>query len=283
MSEYCIGLYEKAMPENLSIKEKLQCAKSANYDYMELSIDASEAKINRIYFSNEERLELAKAICDTGVKIDSFCVSALTKYALGDLDETNSARGLEIAKGAIKLAYDIGTRIVMIPGYDIYFGTSTKDSRLKFIENTKQVATYAAKYGVIVAFETMENEFMNTVEKAMEYINLVNSPNLQIYPDCGNTTNAATLHGTDVCADLKKGAGHIIALHLKETLPGKFREIPYGTGHVNFDKIVSTAWEIGVRKYVTELWCTNENTWLDDINFANSKMRAILNSFCNNN
>jgi len=29
-------------------------------------------------------------------------------------------------------------------------------------------------------------------------------------------------------------SGHIAAMHLKETLPGKFREIPYGTGHVDF-------------------------------------------------
>jgi L-ribulose-5-phosphate 3-epimerase UlaE len=27
---------------------------------------------------------------------------------------------------------------------------------------------------------------------------------------------------------------HISALHLKETVSGKFREVPYCTGHVNF-------------------------------------------------
>ena len=54
--------------------------------------------------------------------------------------------------------------------------------------------------------------------------------------------------------DLTKGQGHIVAVHLKETVPGKFREVPFGTGHVDFDKAIETAWKLGVRKYVTEFW-----------------------------
>ena len=43
----------------------------------------------------------------------------------------------------------------------------------------------AAKAGVMMGFETMETEFMNTVEKAMVYVNRVNSPYLNVYPDLG--------------------------------------------------------------------------------------------------
>ena len=88
----------------------------------------------------------------------------------------------------------------------------------------------AAKAGVMMGFETMETEFMNTVEKAMVYVNRVNSPYLNVYPDLGNVTNAAVTYGTDVEEDLETGRGHLAAMHLKETLPGKFREIPFGTG-----------------------------------------------------
>ena len=100
----------------------------------------------------------------------------------------------------------------------------------------------------------MENEFMNTVEKGMHYIGLADSNYLKLYPDIGNTTNAAVQYGTDPIEDLKKGRGQLLALHLKETCPGHYREIPYGTGHVNFEAAVKAAWELGVRRYVTEFW-----------------------------
>ena len=100
----------------------------------------------------------------------------------------------------------------------------------------------------------MENEFMNTVEKAMRVVGEVANNYLQVYPDIGNTTNAALLYGSDPLADLRMGRGHLVGLHLKETCPGHFREIPYGQGHVDFSGAIRTAWELGVRRYVTEFW-----------------------------
>lgn len=274
--QYSIGLYEKAMPNNLTIRKKLEYAKKANYDYIELSIDASEDKINRINMPKNERFDIIKDMYETGITIDSLCVSALTKYALGDLDENISSRGIEIITGAIILARDLGARIVMIPGYDIYFGTSTNETRDKYIKNLKLIVNEATKYGIYLGFETMENEFMNTTEKAMEYVNLVNSPYLNVYPDSGNITNAIKMYGTDFAQDLKTAKGHLLALHLKETIPGKFREIPYGTGHVDFKSVIQTAWKLGVRKYVTEFWDLGKENWFDDLIFANKMMRNLL-------
>ena len=74
--------------------------------------------------------------------------------------------------------------------------------------------------GILMGFETMETEFMNTVGKSMKYVDIINSPYLGVYPDSGNLTNAAKLYGTDVLEDLESGRGHIVALHLKETIPG---------------------------------------------------------------
>ena len=65
---------------------------------------------------------------------------------------------------------------------------------------------------------------MNTVEKAMNYVKKIDSPYLGVYPDCGNITNAATKYNKNVIEDLRSGKGHIMAVHLKETKPGKFRE-----------------------------------------------------------
>ena len=276
MSEYQIGLYEKAIRDSLSWKEKMECAKECGYDYLEISIDASEAKISRICMSDAERLEIVKAMYETGLPIRSMSVSALTKFALGDPDETIRSRAEEILEKSIYLAADLGVRTVMLPGYDIYYGESTLQTKRYFLENIRKAAEIGERTGVLLGFETMENEFMNTVEKAMKYVRLVDSVYLNVYPDAGNITNAAVLHQHDVCEDLLLGRGHLIALHLKETKPGIFREVPFLTGHVDFERIIRTAWSLGVRRYVTELWDVGQDSWVEDIRFANRSMRDIL-------
>ena len=250
---YTLGLYEKAMPD-VSWKEKLSIAKDAGYDFVEISIDATEARISRVYSSKQERRELVDLCFEMEMPIRTLNASALTKYSLGNPDPAVCARGMEIAERSIELADDLGVRIMMIPGYDVYYEPHSEETEQRFVENIRRLERVASCAGVQLGFETMENEFMNTVEKGLHYIRQIDSPYLKLYPDIGNTTNAAVLHGTDATADLLLGAGQIAALHLKETCPGHYREIPYGSGHVDFASAVAAAWRIGVRKYVTEFW-----------------------------
>lgn len=276
MNKYEIGLYEKAIRNSLTWKEKLQCAKDCGYDYLEICIDATEDRIKRIYMNNEEKKKLMNEMFEVGIRIGSMSVSALTKYALGDPDEIIRNRSMEIIEKSIELASDLGIRTVMIPGYDIYYGESTLETKRYFLKNIRRIAEMAETEGILIGFETMENDFMDTVGKAIKYVSLVDSPYLKIYPDAGNLTNAAVTYRHDVCEDLELGKGKLIALHLKETAPGVFREVPFLTGHVQFEKVIDTAWDLGVRRYVTELWDVGQETWKEDICFANKKMREIL-------
>ena len=150
---------------------------------------------------------------------------------------------------AIRLAADLGIRIIQIAGYDVYYEPSTDQSCGLFEDGLVRSVEFASRDGVMLGFETMETEFMNTCAKAMNYVRKIDSPYLQVYPDAGNMTNAAVLYGSTFAADLTSGAGHIAALHLKETVPGKFREIPFGTGHVAFEPVVAQAFAMGVRRY----------------------------------
>ena len=277
MKPYALGLYEKAMPD-LSWREKLLAAKAAGYDFVEMSIDATEEKIARIHMSGEERLALLGTLYETGLPIRSVCVSALTRYALGDPDAAKCGRGMEIIEKTIALAEDIGIRVIMIPGYDIYYGTSTLETKRRFLTNIRRVADMAARAGVLVGFETMENEFMNTVEKGMKYVVLGGNEYLRLYQDIGNMTNAAVAWADDPCADLRLGKGNILALHLKETKPGIYREVPYGEGHVDFERAVRTAWELGVRRYVTEFWYKGGEGWQDTLNANRARFGALLDT-----
>ena len=273
---YTIGLYEKAMPNTLSWKEKLEAAKEAGYDFVEISIDETDQKLARLDMSAEERLELVRLMAETGVPIRTMCLSGHRKYPLGSSDPETCRRGMEIMEKAIRLAEDLGIRIIQLAGYDVYYDPSTPETVERFGKNLEKAVHMAAKAGVTMGFETMETEFMNTVEKAMNYVNRVNSTYLNVYPDLGNITNAAKTYGTQVAGDLRTGKGHLVAMHLKETVPGKFREIPFGTGHVDFEEGIAVAWELGVRKFVTEFWYTGNTEWRADLADARGRMAAIL-------
>lgn len=47
-SDYLLGLYEKAMPNTLSVREKLFATKKAGFDFMEISIDETDEKLSRL-------------------------------------------------------------------------------------------------------------------------------------------------------------------------------------------------------------------------------------------
>ena len=276
MKMYEIGLYEKAMPGDLSWREKLETAKELGYDFVELSVDETDAKLARLDMTREERLEILKIMNEVGVSFRSMCLSGHRKYPLGSANPATCARGMEIMEKAVQLAADLGIRIIQLAGYDVYYEDSTPETVERFGENLKKATMMAAKAGVMLGFETMETEFMNTVGKAMKYVELVNSPYLGVYPDSGNLKNAAVTYGTDVYEDIRSGVGHTVAMHLKETVPGKFREIHFGTGHVDFRKTIDTAWEIGVRRFVTEMWYVGQDNWKEDIREAHDMMSAIL-------
>lgn len=276
MKAYALGLYEKAMPSDISWREKLEAAKEAGYDYVELSIDATEEKIGRLDMPKEERLALVELMYEVGMPIRTMCVSALTKYSMGNDKPDYEARAMEILEKSIRFAEDIGVRVVMIPGYDVYYEPSTVETKRRYLKNLKRGAEMAERAGVILGLETMENEFMNTVEKAMKYVTLCGSYYLKVYPDLGNMTNAAVQYQSDVLEDLELGRGNITSLHLKETLPGRYREVPYGTGHVNFEAAIEKAWEMGIRRYVTEFWYLGAENWREDLHSAHDMMAGIL-------
>lgn len=276
MKKYAIGLYEKAMPASMTWKEKLECAKECGYDFVEISIDEKDEKLARLDWTQEERQELVNLMKEVGLPIRSMCLSGHRKYPMGSADAATRARSMEIMEKAIQLADDLGIRIIQLAGYDVYYEESTKETKALFAENLKKAAEMAAVKGVVLGFETMETEFMNTTWKSMFYVNMVDSPYLGVYPDSGNLTNAAVTYGTDVLDDLESGRGHIVAMHLKETVPGKFREIPFLTGHVDFPAVIDKAWDLGIRRYVTEMWDVGKPEWKEDIKFACSKMSALL-------
>ena len=104
MKAYTIGLYEKAMPKELTWKEKLEAAKQAGYDFVEISIDETDEKLARLEWTKEERLELVKTMYEVGIPVRTMCLSGHRKYPIGSSDPEICKRGMEIMEKAIELA-----------------------------------------------------------------------------------------------------------------------------------------------------------------------------------
>ena len=279
MARYALGLYEKAMPGTMTIGEKLECAKECGYDYVELSVDETDEKLARLDWTKEERLALVKEMYRVGLPLRSMCLSGHRKYPFGAKDPEVRKRGMEIMEKAIDLADDLGIRTIQLAGYDAYYEKDQwEGSRQAFLENLTKATEMAAAKGISMGFETMETPFMNTVWKSMFYVNHIDNPWLGVYPDCGNLTNAAVADGSSVTDDLYSGRGHVIAMHLKATKPGLFRDMVFDdpTSHVDFEADIARAWSLGVRRYVTEMWYLGSEKWKNDIHTANRTMRAIL-------
>ena len=169
-NRYELGLYEKAMPNNLSWKEKLELTRESGFDYLEMSVDESDEKLARLDWTQEERDHIKETMIETGVPIRSMCLSGHRKYPLGSSDPAVCARGMEIMEKAIQLADDLGVRIIQLAGYDVYYDESTPETVARFGENLKKAVRMAARAGVLMGFETMETEFMNTCAKSMKYV-----------------------------------------------------------------------------------------------------------------
>lgn len=273
---YQLGLYEKAIPNDQSIIEKLKLAKESGFDYLELSIDETDEKLSRIDMPQSEREALLDAMIHLDMRINSICLSGHRKYPLGHKDTEMQAKSLEIMLKAIKLASDLGVRVIQLAGYDVYYEQGDEKTKEIFIQNLKEAAQMASYYGVLLGFETMETSFMDTVEKSMEYVRLVDNPYLGVYPDIGNLKNASLLYHGDVNTDLLTGKGHIVAAHLKETIPGHYREISFGTGHTEFKHNIELLKDMGVRLFVGEFWYTGSHTWKEDLKDANTFLREKL-------
>jgi len=252
-SDVRLGCYEKAMPSNWTWVNKCVAAKDAGYDFIEISIDETDEKLARLDDSNFASTVL-NAVKLTGMPIRTMCLSGHRKYPLGSEHPETVIRSLDIFTKAVKLAECLGIRIIQLAGYDVYYEDSSPVTRKRFLENLKKCVAIAARHGVLLGFETMETPFMDTVSKAMAVVRAVDSPYLNVYPDLGNCTNAAKLYRTELVDDLHSGQGRIVAVHIKETVVGKYREIPFGKGHVDFKNALKTCMELGVRMYVAEFW-----------------------------
>ena len=266
-----MGIYEKALPKKENWSTKIDIAKEAGYDFIEISVDESDERLARLNWSNEEIKNMNNLLIDKDFRIPSMTFSGQKRFPMGSMDNATREKSMDLMKKAVELADKLGVRVIQVTGYDVYYEERSDKTREMFIQNLKKATKWASKACITLAIENMENTFLNSVTKYMEIAEEVDSPWLKLYPDLGNLT--AWTHD-EVYNELEKGikAQQIIAIHLKEakkvtdTFGGIFRELEFGTGDVDFVKTFETLKKSEFKgPFLVEMWNESSNTPLEDI------------------
>ncbi|MBK4329049.1 L-ribulose-5-phosphate 3-epimerase, partial [Enterobacter hormaechei] len=135
--------------------ERLKLAKALGFDFVEMSLDETDARLARLDWSPEQRLALVKAVAETGVRVPSMCLSAHRRFPLGSEDDAVRHQGLEIMRKAIQLAQDVGIRVIQLAGYDVYYQQANDETRRRFRDGLKQSVEMASRAQVTLAMEIM--------------------------------------------------------------------------------------------------------------------------------
>ncbi|UUM24466.1 L-ribulose-5-phosphate 3-epimerase [Mycoplasma sp. 3686d] len=225
-----LGIYEKAINNKFDWATKIDIAKAAGFDFIEFSVDESDFRLERLNWSNEQINELRELLIAKNFYFNSMCLSAHRRYPFGSTNPQTRAKALEIMEQALILAKKLGIRIIQLAAYDVYYEPSSQTTKENFIKGMKLAAQLAQKYSITLAFETMDTPFAGTISKCLSFLKQIDSPMFYIYPDLGNLNQFTK----DIENEIFLGSDKIVAFHFKDTLPDKFKEVPWGQGTVDF-------------------------------------------------
>ena len=250
-----LGIYEKALPLDIDWYKRLDLAKECGFDFVELSCDESSERQVRLDWTSEQRQSLCDAVAKSGTPLLSMCLSAHRRFALGSADAVVRDQGLLLMEKAIDFCVDLGIRMIQIAGYYDYYGPIDEGTELRYQEGLARGIEWASQAGVMLGVETMEGEHVvDSISRAMQLVEYLNSPWFQIYPDIGNIA----AHGYDLREELSRGNGHIVGVHVKDSRPGEPRRVPFGDGVVPFVDAFRKLAELGFNGPVMiEMWNDN--------------------------
>jgi predicted hexulose-6-phosphate isomerase len=236
-----VGLYEKALPAELSWEERLAAAGRAGYDYVQISIDESDKRLSRLDWTASERAALRNSIANSGVRISTMCLSAHRKYPLGSHDPEIRRQGQEILYKAIEFGVDIGLRVVQVMAYDVFYETSDEETRANFMEGLELGTRMAAQAGMMLGLENLDTPFVENASQGLAVIDEINSPWLRLYLDMGNLAAA----GYSPPDEIRLTKDKLLGIHVKDAAPKVIRGIPFGKGIVPFRETFRALTDIG--------------------------------------
>lgn len=267
-----LGIYEKALPNEVDVETQLKMAADLGFQFFELSIDETDERLARLDWGQDRIKSLVNAQLDTGVAIQSMCLSGHRRFPFGSADPMKREEAMRIMKKAVHLAHQLGIRVIQLAGYDVYYETKTAASRQYFIEGVREALNIAAEKQIILAIEIMDDPFMSSLTKYMAIKEEIQHPLLKVYPDIGNLS---AWPENNVKEELTLAAQEIVAVHLKDThavtdtFEGQFKNVPFGEGCVDFVNAFRDLDALNYRgPFLIEMWSENAANPLAEVQKA---------------
>lgn len=256
-------LYEKAlMPHDWP--RMFADAAALGFDGFEISVDESDARLSRLDWTEKECMAVIRAAKDAGVLLQSLCFSGQRRFPMGSSDPSIVMTSLQMMTKCIRLCQSLGVRTLQVAGYDVFYEPASEETYLRYIDNLEKMTRVAERHGVMLAIEPVEKGVLS-VKMALDIIDKIHSPFLQVYPDIANMASL----GIDYFPQIEAGLGHIVQIHIRDAVPDYFYGVDIGTGIIDFVSTFKLFARLGLSCPLTlEMWCLDNPRYMEIVRHA---------------
>lgn len=227
-----LGIYEKALKWTGSWDDLFAQAAEAGFSFVDLSVDETPEREARLEWSPAEREAVRQAAQRSGVSIGGLCLSVHRRISPGSADPAMRQRALDVLVAGIDLCVDLHIPVLQVAGYFAYYEAADARAHEWYVDCLRHGVDHAARRGVALGIENVDGTDIVSISAAMEVVEEIGSPWLQLYPDIGNIAE----QGFPIADELRRGAGHMLAMHAKDVRKGEPRRVPMGSGIVDWDE-----------------------------------------------
>lgn len=209
-------------------------------DVHHLPFDESQADAIEHYGLVMEQLDLA-CVIESGSR---FLLDPWRKHqpTLLSPDDAERERRRHLLEDHIDLANDLQSRIVSFWSGTSLSGESPAVVMERLVAECRQLAEYAAKRRVKLAFEPEPGMFIDTMPKFEELFAKVDHPSFGLTLDVGHLV---CMNETPISQHIQKWKHVLWNVHLDDMRPGVHDHLMFGEGEVDFHDVFGALREIG--------------------------------------
>lgn len=222
--------------EGKTIKDKFELIKKLGFEGVE--INTPEGLPNRV--------EMALAVADTGIKVHGAIDSVHWRDTLSSPKEEIRAKGLASLEAALCDAAFFGAdTCLLVPGV-VNKEVTFKECWDRSQAEVRKAIPLAEKLGVKIAIEVVWNNFLTKPEQLIEYIDSFKTPIVGAYFDCSNMVK----YGVPSADWIRQLGKRMLKFDFKGYSKTK-QWVPIGEGDEDWPEILKALAEVGYNGWAT--------------------------------
>jgi len=229
--------------KDLPLEKLLAEYKKAGFDGIEI-VMREEGGWLGLETTEEEAIQLRKAVEDAGLEVHSVMGGLLWQYRLSDPDPKVRAKGMMVVERGLERARWLGaSALLVVPGV-VNEETSYEEAYERSFAAIRALASKAEQEQVSIAVENVWNKFLLSPREMVRFIDDVGSEYVGAYFDVGNIVTYGFPEQW-----IKSLGSRIRKVHLKDFGRQGFTYLLQGD--VNWPKVMDALREVGYDDYLT--------------------------------